>query len=272
MNVLVIGSSGFLGRAVMKQLRRRSVNARGTHRHEATFGSVPFDFWQDDITPLIETGADIVVFTAAVEPDVPTARLTERAERFFGACAARRVVYLSSDAVFGGAKGNYSESDIPSPTTLYGENLGALEHLVRDLCPDACIIRPSYLYGFSSGAPDFRLAHVREQLLQGRAVHYAEDMFKSPMEITQAGEAVAELALSNYTGTVHISGARTSVYTFYRDAMTKLGVPVETLHANRLPDGASIPKDTSLDATLMTRLTGVPVLGVREALASSLNR
>ena len=253
--------------------RRKGVDARGTHRHEAAFDSVPFDFWQDDITPLIEqTEADIVVFTAAVEPDVSTLQLREKAENFFGACTALRVVYLSGDAIFDGAEGNYSESDPPSPATLYGENLGALENLVRDLCADACIIRPSYLYGFSSGAPDFRLAHVRRHLLSGKAVHYAEDMFKSPMEITLAGEAVTELALSNYTGTVHISGARTSVYTFYRDTMTTLGVPIKTLYANRLPADAPIPKDTSLDATLMTRLTGVPVLSVREAFASGLHR
>lgn len=188
--------------------RRKGVDARGTHRHEAAFDSVPFDFWRDDIAPPIEqTEAGIVVFTAAVEPDAPTAQLRERAEDFFGACAVWRVVYLSSDAIFDGAKGNYSESDPPSPTTPYGENLRALEHLVRNLCADACTIRPSYLYNFLSGAPDFRLAHVHRHLLSVKAVHYAEDMFKSPMEITLAREAVTELALSNHNGTVHISGA-----------------------------------------------------------------
>lgn len=59
---------------------------------------------------------------------------------------------------------------------------------------------------------------------------------------------------------------------YYRDAMTTLGVPIKTLYANRLPADAPIPKDTSLDATLMTRLTGVPVLSVREAFASGLHR
>lgn len=271
-NVLVVGSNGFLGRAVTDRLRKRSsATVYGTHRLSAAFSdSIPFDFWRDDIGPLLEqTEADVVVFVAAVETDAPTTRLVRRAQRFFTACAAQRVIYLSSDAVFDGTKGNYSESDPPSPTTLYGRNLNALEHLVRDTHQNACIIRPSYLYGFSHGELGPRLSGVRRDLFSGETVYYAEDMFKSPMEVNLAAEAVAKLALSDYAGTVHISGARTSVYNFYKDAMTVLDVPVTALYKNRLPADTTVPKDTSLGATLMTQLTNVPVLGVREALARS---
>ena len=246
--------------------RYEGVTAYGTHRRSAAVDSISFDFWRDDLAPLLEqTQADTVIFSAAVEPDVSTSELTERAACFFRACSARRVSYLSSDAIFDGTKGNYLESDTPSPTTLYGRNLEALESLVRELCKNVCIIRPSYLYGFSVGELDSRLAEVRQQLLSGKTAPYAKDMFKSPMEVGLAAEAVAELALADYTGTVHISGARTSIYDFYRDAMSVLGVPVTALYANTLPADVAIPKDTSLAATLMTQLTGVPVLSVRQA-------
>lgn len=269
-NVLVVGSNGFLGRAVTDRLRKRSgVTVYGTHRNSAAFSdSIPFDFWRDDIGPLLEqTGADTLIFTALVETDAPTEELKERAAHFFRMCAARRVIYLSSDAVFDGTKGSYTESDAPLPKALYGKNLKALEQLVRGTCKAACIVRPSYLYGFSHGELDPRLSGVRRDLLSGETVYYAEDMFKSPMAVNLAAEAVAKFALSDYAGTVHISGARTSVYNFYKDAMTVLDVPVAALYKNRLPADTTVPKDTSLDATLMTQLTNVPMLGVREALA-----
>ena len=238
----------------------------GTHRQQALADSIPFDFWRDDVTLLLEhTRADTVIFTATVEPDASTLELTERATHFFRACAERRVVYLSSDAIFDGVKGNYNELDLPSPTTLYGKNLMGLESLVQGSCKNACVIRPSYLYGFSAEL-DPRLSEVQQHLLAGQAVYYAKDMFKSPMEVGLAAEAVTKLALSDYTGTVHISGTRTSVYDFYQGAMGALGVPVETLHTNTLPADAPVPRDTSLDATLMTQLTGVPIVSVREAL------
>lgn len=267
MNALVVGSSGFLGRSVITALRQAGIGAHGTYRQEVVPDASPFDFWGDDVAPLLtKTGADTVVFCAAVETDTPTAQLAERAERFFRACAGLRVVYGSSDAVFDGLAGNYTETDPPSPTTLYGRNLVAVERIVRERCPDACVIRPSYLYGFSGGALDTRLESVRRRLLAGETVTYAENMFKSPMEVFMAADAVMRLARSSFIGTVHIGGARSSVYGFYRDAMTVLGVPTTTLRADRSPGGAGVPKDTSLHCALMTRLTGVPVLSVRETL------
>ena len=271
--VLVVGASGFLGRAVTAELHRQNVTVYGTYCQQAV-ADVPFDFWHDDVAPLLEqTNADTVIFTADVEPDAPTLELQKRATHFFEACAARRVVYLSSDAIFDGTKGNYGESDEPLPVTFYGENLAVLEPLVSHLCKNACIIRPSYLYGVSVGELGPRLSGVRQRLLAGEAVYYAQDMFKSPMEVGLAAEAVVKLALTGVTGIVHISGARTSVYNFYQDAMRVLGVPTETLHANTLPADAAasqntVPGDTSLNATLMTRLTGVPVLSVGEALTA----
>ena len=86
------------------------------------------------------------------------------------------------------------------------------------------------------------------------------------MEVSRAAEAVVKLAGSGHVSTVHVGGVRTSVYRFYRDAMTALGVPTATLRADRLPGGAGVPKDTSLHCALMTQLTGVPVLSVQEAL------
>ena len=75
MSLLVIGSNGFLGRAVTEVLRRQDgLKVYGTHRHRAAFsGSLAYDFWHDDLTPLSErTGADTVILIAAVEPDAQT--------------------------------------------------------------------------------------------------------------------------------------------------------------------------------------------------------
>lgn len=268
MSVLVVGSSGFLGRSVTAALRHAGIETHGTYRQAVVPDASPFDFWGDDVAPLLtKTGADTVIFCAAVETDAPTEQLAVRAERFFGACAGLRVVYGSSDAVFSGSSGNYTETDPPSPTTLYGRNLVTVERVVRTHCPNACVVRPSYLYGFSAGELDDRLAGARQRLLSGETVRYADGMFKNPMEVSMAAEAVTRLARSSFVGTVHISGARTSVYGFYRDAMTVLGVPTAALRAERLPADTEVPRDTSLRPDLMTRLTGVPMSSVRRALA-----
>lgn len=182
------------------------------------------------------------------------------------------MVYLSSDAIFDGTRGNYRESDVPSPITPYGKNLELLERTTRAICRGACIIRPSYLYGCSLETLDHRLFRTRQRLLSGETVYYAADMFKSPMGVSLAAEAITKIILRRHAGTVHISGTRTSLHTFYLDAMRALGVPTATLHADRLPADTLIPRDTSLAAALMHRLTGVPVLSVRETFTVAKRR
>lgn len=214
MNVLVVGSNGFLGRTLTDALRSQNgLNVQGTHRHcDAFSGSLAYNFWHDELTPFLEaTGADTVILIAAVEPGAQIRQLQERAERFFRAWGARYVGYLSSDAIFDGTRGDYRESDVPSPTTPYGKNLELLERAARTICKGACIIRPSYLYGCSLETLDHRLSGTRQRLLSGETVYYAADMFKSPMGVGLAAEAITQLILRRHAGTVHISGTRTSL-------------------------------------------------------------
>src|SRR5581483_10560775 len=109
------------------------------------------------------------------------------------------------------------ENDIPTPSTLYGRNLFYLEEMVQNLCTDYCIIRPSYLYGYSLSQLDHRLSHVRARLLAGEQLTYFTDMIKSPMEVNQVAEAITLLAYSEYIGIVHVAGGAMSVYDFYRE-------------------------------------------------------
>lgn len=67
-----------------------------------------------------------------------------------GACAAREIplVAFSSDAVFNGGLGRpYVETDIPTPTGIYGIGMVATERAVLQACPQALIIRTGAVFG-----------------------------------------------------------------------------------------------------------------------------
>ncbi len=268
--ILLIGSTGYLGKALMMQ---QSAHVVPTHRTNAYFaGSQRYDFWTDNVQPLLQAHQiDTVIIAAnmAYEEAGPAHAFTtfkQQAAQLIRGCQRCRVVYISSDGIFDGKQGNYVESYVPVPMTPYGRNLQCLEQLVQRHCVDYCIIRPSYLYGYSQAQLDRRLTHVRARLLAGEHLTYFSDMIKSPMEVNQVANVITLLAHSNYVGIVHVAGAAMSVYDFYREAMGSLNVPTEHLHPAHMPIDLPHPRDTSLDTALMRKLTGIEPLSVHRAL------
>jgi dTDP-4-dehydrorhamnose reductase len=122
--VLLLGSSGFLGKSLYKHLSA-NFTVVPTHTTNRVFGnSERYDFFQDDIRILLEKHRpQLIVMAAAVEKDVDNEAFKVGVQRFVEACRSYYLVYLSSDAIFDGKRGNYCETDPPSPTTPYGRNL-----------------------------------------------------------------------------------------------------------------------------------------------------
>ncbi len=241
-----------------------------THRTHRKFDdSKPYDFFHDDPGKVFAgEKIDTVIIPAKIEFTEDSAALGQAMERFLEFFKDSRIVYISSDGIFDGTKGDYNESDQPHPVTLYGRNLELCENLVQKQVKNYCIIRPSYMYGFVGGVLDERLETARKELSEGKEISRFTDMYKSPLSYHQAAEIISALALSDYVGTVHISGERMSVYDFTREGMEALGVSTTGLHGVPMPsprpDGM-LP-DTSLTSTLMTERTGIAPLSIRESL------
>jgi dTDP-4-dehydrorhamnose reductase len=268
--ILLVGSTGYLGRTLMASLQQID-HVVPTHRTRSQFaGSHSYDFWTDSIHSLVECHqVDTVIIAAnmayeAENPDCDFTLFKQRAERLIRECRQCRVVYISSDGIFNGKKGN-----IPSPITLYGRNLRYLEEQVQSFCANYCIIRPSYLYGYSHLQLDPRLTNVRTRLLAGEQLTFFTDMIKSPMEVNQVAQAITSLAYSEYVGIVHVAGEAMSVYDFYREAMNSLGIPSEGLCPVQMPTNFLHPRNTSLNINLMKKLTKIEPLPISIALTQA---
>jgi dTDP-4-dehydrorhamnose reductase len=115
--ILLLGSTGYLGRTLTTQLQTISQSIP-THRTKAYFAdSQRYDFWTDDVLPGSEHHQiDTVVIAAnmAYEAADPTCEFSiykQQAERLIKRCQQCRVIYISSDGLFDGQKGSYTESD-----------------------------------------------------------------------------------------------------------------------------------------------------------------
>lgn len=274
MTILIIGGSGCLGTELVRQ-----ATAAG-HPTAATFatrpGKTPEVMWHalDLRDPgrveavLAETAPRVVVNATsggadwAITAEGPVRLATAAAQ--YGC----RLVHVSSDAVFSGARVHYDESCLPDPLTPYGAAKAAAETGVRLAHPDAVVARTSLIIG------DRRSTHVRAvyDLVAGtRDGHLFTDDIRCPVHVADLAAALLELASGDANGMHHLAGA---------DAVSRheLGCLIarrDGLDASRLPAGlradSALPGalDVRLDSRATQRKLHTTLRGARQFLAQN---
>jgi len=132
MRVLVTGASGMLGSAIVKRwAERHDVYATGGHALSAPWRYRAFDLAQPDHAPLIAWAQpELIVHCAAWTAVDACERDPERAldingrsvERLLAAAPDARMIYISTDAVFGDRTAPLVETDAPGPINAYGRS------------------------------------------------------------------------------------------------------------------------------------------------------
>ncbi len=102
----------------------------------------------------------------------------------------------------------YREDDLPTPPTQKGRNKLLCENLMRRSVPDHRILGTCYIFGYSLGSLDPRLAHAQRVLREGKVFNRFEGMYKSPTEVSQLAEVIVALSQAGVAGAVHATGAR----------------------------------------------------------------
>ncbi|MCU0772252.1 MAG: SDR family oxidoreductase [Verrucomicrobia bacterium] len=121
--------------------------------------------------------------------------------------AERRLVFFSTDLVFDGQKGHYTEADLPAPLGVYARTKVEAEAKVL-AHPGHLVLRTSINGGVStSGNRGFN--EVLELAWKaGRTTPLFVDEFRCPIAASVTARATWELALSEARGVYHLAGAQ----------------------------------------------------------------
>ena len=174
-------------------------------------------------------GADVVINCAAwtdvdgAEEHAQEALAVNREGARNVAAAARRVVYVSTDYVFDGAKrAPYVESDPTAPLQSYGRSKLAGELATAEANPRHFIVRSSWLFGAGGGnfvETMLRLGRERDEL------RVVDDQVGCPTFTGHLAEAIVALARTEGYGIHHLAGAGAcSWYQFAREIFDRSGV------------------------------------------------
>jgi len=139
------------------------------------------------------------------------------------AAAGSRFVHISTDAVFDGSQGDYTEESEPSPTTEYGRSKLAGERAVLEANPDALVARVNF-YGWSPSGTRSLAEFFRNRLAAGEEAPGFTDVTVSTLYVADLVDALASLVAVEATGVVNVvSGEPTSKYDFGRRLARTLG-------------------------------------------------
>ena len=121
--------------------------------------------------------------------------------------AAARIVYCSSDHVFGGDGGPYREDTPPAPISVYGRTRVAAEQLFLER-PNTLVVRAGLWIGPSSNGRIGHLDWLRDRHRRRLPMTVVGDEYRSAVWAEAAARRVWELASSGLTGIRHVVATR----------------------------------------------------------------
>ena len=276
--ILVIGSEGMLGSAVVERLKQERLK-------DKTFELFTADEIDCDITEREETLLHVMsiapglIINCAAYTDVDGAEANaaqahrvnaDGPEHLAEACynCGARLIHISTEYVFDGKKpAPYVETDEPNPLGEYAKSKLQGEKNIGIFLQDCLILRTSWLFG--PRGKNFvdtvlRLADEREE------IKMVNDQTGAPTYSLDLADAICRLIHTEITGVYHLAGPDyCSWYEFARYILDVAGkklrmTPIDTAHYER---PAKRPLNCRLDCSKIFRDAGIRLRPWKETVA-----
>ncbi len=190
-----------------------------------------------------------------------------------------RLTHLSTDYVFDGVSGHYSEMDAPHPLHYYAQTKLDAEGVVSQ-CDSYAIARPSVIYGWnpleatgipsSSGKTVNFAMFVIDKLRRNESVKAVRDQYSSPTFADNLAEALLRLARHPENGIFHTAGRSClSRYEFAIRLAKILGYPsklISPVFTGELRQLAERPKNSCLRVEKAEGALGLRFMTVEEGI------
>lgn len=257
-NILVTGASGFVGSEFMRQLSKDySDELYGTfHSNSAPFDSkkmLKVDIADAfEVEKLFPLNLGLIVHCAALtgiencEKQADLAHCVNvQGTRHLASLAYKSratLIYLSTDTVFDGNRGEYIETDGTSPLHCYGRTKLLGEQSCFSSLAKPLIIRTN-TFGFSSGG---FLHSLLENVSKGKEYRAFTDALFCPLYVTDLVRIVLQLAKKGAHGIYHVVGPEAlSKFHFAQLLVGKLGYDTSLVKPASVMS-TSIPRERNL--------------------------
>ena len=229
MKVLILGATGLLGQALMREWSGDEVVGLGVDDVDIRNA--------EKVREIIEKTRPEWIVLAAAYTDVDGCESNQElafsvnrdgAVRVARAAknAGAKVLFLSSDYVFDGNKTSpYEIGDARNPQSIYGRSKAEAEIQLLEVIPTCCIVRTAWLFGSGGKCfPDtiLKLAATRP------ALDVVSDQRGCPTYSVDLARTIIQLCRKNAQGIVHVTNAgECSWFEFASEIVKRSGFSTE---------------------------------------------
>lgn len=255
--VLLTGASGLLGINLGLQASGRYRISGVTNSHSLL--NPPFEVISADLSVpgafgriLERVRPDFVIHTAALahidicekKPEVSRRVNAELPGEVAIACERHSLglAHISTDAVFDGSRGNYTEDDTPNPQGIYARDKLAGELAVVAAYPQAIIARVNF-YGWSLLARRSLAEFFYYNLSSGQRVKGFTDVLYCPLLVNDLADTLLEMLEKQLRGIYHVlSSECLSKYQFGLNIARSFGLDESLIEPVSVEDGGLVAR------------------------------
>ncbi|MEY4916784.1 MAG: hypothetical protein RL616_697 [Verrucomicrobiota bacterium] len=273
----ITGANGLIGNYLVQSAPQSAPHWRVRALTRADFDLLDFaaverEFKKDQPQLIIHCAAITIVSEAQKNPTLAR-RVNVDITKFLAELAADiPLVFFSTDLVFDGRKGNYSETAAPNPLHTYGETKVAAEEIVLKN-PRHLVVRTSINAGKSlAGNRAFDEQLRRSMQSAGEAMTLFTDEFRCPIPAVETARAVWNLVENNCAGLYHVAGAeklsRLEIGRLLIQRWPEIRTEIKFGSAKDFP-GPPRALDTTLDISKAQKILSRPLPKFSEWLAAN---
>jgi dTDP-4-dehydrorhamnose reductase len=265
--LLLTGASGFLGWNICSEPQTAWKITGAVHTRDVAILGVPSikvdlsneqairDLW-DEVKPqaVIHAAAQSNPNYCEQHPEETEKINVDAAVLLADLCSTRNLpfVFTSTDLVFDGRKGNYTEDDPVNPLNRYGDQKARAEEEILKVYPEATICRLPLMFGYGGPFAGSFMQPFLQRMKAGEELALFYDEYRSAVGGRCASQGLL-LALEHFHGTYHLGGReRLSRYDFGLMMKEVFDLPNAIIRGISQSDiimPAERPADVSLDSS-----------------------
>lgn len=219
--LLITGASGFLGYNVIEQnISNWNICALTNHR-KFSFRNITQVYCNLANEKLLNNSLesikpDAIIHLAAIsdtnycESNIEIAKQVNiTASINLASYASGRnipFIFISTDLVFDGIKGNYDETDNTYPLNEYGKQKAFTEKEILSLNKNACVLRMPLMFGYAGYYSQSFLQPFIENIKSNKKQMLFTDEYRSILDGKSAAKGIMLALDNNWKGIYHLGG------------------------------------------------------------------
>lgn len=271
--VLVTGSNGLLGQKIIYSLIERKdidllASSKGLNRliTKSGYKYIDLDITKnDEVKKVFENETPDAVINCAAMTNVDYCEENQDScweinvnavENLAKSCEVSKshLLHLSTDFVFDGKSGPYTENDKPNPLHFYAKSKLKSEEIVKKIMTNWTIARTIIIYGITDNMSRSNIVlWAKSEIGKGNTINVVNDQYRSPTLAEDLAKGCISIIDKSAYGLYHLSGPKTysilnlvyQVADFY-NLDKSLILPVTSASLNQ---SATRPLSTGFDIT-----------------------